>query len=462
RAWTRDDVYAIRATVSAWIADAGINVIISTGGTGLTGRDGTPEALRVLFDKEIDGFGELFRFISWDKIRTSSLQSRATAGVANGTYLFVLPGSTSACRDAWDELICHQLDYRSRPCNLRSRPLIENLCLHLRPGELVCLLGPSGCGKTTLLRVIAGLESAWGGELTLYDDAGERPIGDLPAELRQIAMIFQDLALYPHLNVRDNVRFALADRKALSEVDDLLSAVSLLDYADRFPHQLSGGQQQRVALARALASRPRILLMDEPFANLDPWLRRPIGIDVKALLAERGISTLLVTHDRDEAFRLGDRVAILANGEIQQIDSPQTLLDQPRNPLVARFIGHNETIRGKVMAGGWATTALGMVTLDFRNAFTPGQNVDVLLRCGDIEITDRGDTCAFVRSRHVRGDSTIYRLNLASGEMVYCRRPNSDGRLLEPGQPVIIQPADRAMPVFPRAQGIQVQYHYPD
>ena len=226
-------------------------------------------------------------------------------------------------------------------------PAVDDVSLSLVPGEVLALLGPSGCGKSTLLRLIAGLESPTGGEILWGDERWHT----LPPEKRQVGMVFQDYALFPHLTVLDNVRFGLVERRvpkeeALRRATDWMSRLHIEHLADRLPSALSGGQQQRVALARALAIEPRILLLDEPLSNLDEALRAVLLDELQAVLGQTHVTTLLVTHDQREAFSLGQRVALMRDGSILQLDTPAGLYGHPCNAWAARFLGHANVQEG--------------------------------------------------------------------------------------------------------------------
>ena len=235
--------------------------------------------------------------------------------------------------------------------------------LAVERGESLALLGPSGCGKTTLLRVLAGLEVPDRGDITLEDTTLTGPAHFVPPEQRRIGMVFQDWALFPHMTVARNVAFGLGkagiDRSRVSETLDL---VGLSHLADRYPDELSGGQAQRVAVARALAPRPRVLLFDEPFSNLDTDLRTRIRADVAALMREVGMTSIFVTHDQEESFVVGDRVAVMREGRIVQVGRPAEVYQYPASAWVAAFVGEANLLTG-VATNGHASTAVGEVPL---------------------------------------------------------------------------------------------------
>jgi putative spermidine/putrescine transport system ATP-binding protein len=238
---------------------------------------------------------------------------------------------------------------------------VEDVTLCIEPGEVVALLGPSGCGKTTLLRVIAGFVRQAKGRVRV-DGA---PIDHLPANQRNVGIVFQNYALFPHMTVAENVAYGLRARGVRSaetalQVDRFLEIVQLGSFRDRLPRQLSGGQQQRVALARALAVEPSILLLDEPFAALDRNLRLDMQIEVKRLQRTLGLTTILVTHDQDEAMSVADRIAVMNRGKVEQFDSPVSIYDRPRTLFVNGFIGTSNLLTGKIaeLANGTATVSL--------------------------------------------------------------------------------------------------------
>jgi putative spermidine/putrescine transport system ATP-binding protein len=228
---------------------------------------------------------------------------------------------------------------------------VDDVSLQIRPGEVAALLGPSGCGKTTLLRVVAGFVRQSTGRV-MVDGAG---IDHLPANQRNVGIVFQNYALFPHMTVAENVAYGLRARgtrgQAVRErVDRFLAIVQLSTLGDRLPRQLSGGQQQRVALARALAVEPSILLLDEPFAALDRSLRLDMQIEVKRLQRQLGLTTILVTHDQDEAMSVADRIAVMNKGKVEQFDTPVSIYDRPQTLFVNGFIGTTNLLPGKVTA----------------------------------------------------------------------------------------------------------------
>ena len=270
---------------------------------------------------------------------------------------------------------------------------VRELSLRVEPGESVALLGPSGCGKTTLLRLIAGLERPLAGTIQLGDRFVAGPPGRggtwVAPESRRVGMVFQDWALFGHLTVGRNVGYGLERAKRTPRrIGEALDLVGLAGFEDRLPSTLSGGQQQRVALARALAPHPGVLLLDEPFSNLDASLREEVRSEVRRLLIELGITAVFVTHDQDEAFVVGDRVGVLRDGRLMQVDSPDELYRRPVDPFVADFVGTASWLRCEA-AGGIVHTALGRLPVGGTassggngalDAGAPSGTVDVMLR----------------------------------------------------------------------------------
>ncbi|MCI7612031.1 MAG: ABC transporter ATP-binding protein [Selenomonadaceae bacterium] len=231
--------------------------------------------------------------------------------------------------------------------------IIPGLGEHIKNGEFFTLLGPSGCGKTTLLRMIAGFNSIEGGTIAFND----KVINDIPAHERNIGMVFQSYAIFPHLTVRENVEYGLKLRKMPKDemkrkVDDILDVVQITEYQDRLPERLSGGQQQRVALARAIVIHPSVLLMDEPLSNLDAKLRVEMRSAIREVQKQVGITTVYVTHDQEEALSISDRIAVMKKGVIQQTASPHTIYTRPYNVFVSTFIGHSNLFHATVRADG--------------------------------------------------------------------------------------------------------------
>jgi len=320
-----------------------------------------------------------------------------------------------------------------------SQIVVDHVSFRVNFGEIACLLGPSGCGKTTLLRGIAGFEDLAGGEIRLQNRLVSRPGWRLPPEKRQIGMVFQDYALFPHLSVANNIGFglsglAVAERRR--RIDDWLATVGLSGRGDHYPHQLSGGQQQRVALARALAPRPQLLLLDEPFSNLDIDLREQLALEVRQILLRQKTTAILVTHDQHEAFAMADCIGVMAAGSIQQWDTPYRIYHQPLNRLVADFIGQGVFLPGMLGKDSRVAIELGILpALATAEATTDGdgcrpQAVDVLLRPDDIVHDDDSPLRAEVRHKAFRGAEILYTLKLASGHDVLALVPSHHNHAL--------------------------------
>ena len=304
--------------------------------------------------------------------------------------------------------------------------------LALQAGSICCLLGPSGCGKTTVLRCIAGFERVTEGSIRVADALVSSAALHTAPERRRIGMVFQDYALFPHLNVARNVGFGLSDPKAArARVAQLLEMVGLAGVALRYPHELSGGQQQRVALARALAPAPKLLLLDEPFSNLDVELREQLAIEVRAILKATGTTAVFVTHDQNEAFAMADEIAVMNDGLIQQHGSAYDLYHRPANRFVADFIGQGVFVDGTVLDAHRLRIELGEVAsatpIHLAGATAPpapGSRVDVLLRPDDVLHDDASPLQARVLQRAFRGAEILYTLETQGGARVLSLVPS--------------------------------------
>jgi len=299
-----------------------------------------------------------------------------------------------------------------------ARSAVNGLSMRLAKGSIGCLLGPSGCGKTTALRCIAGFEPVDAGVVRAHGRVLASPDFHAPPESRQIGMVFQDYALFPHLTVLDNVAFGLhrMDRgKRSRRAEEILETVGLAEYRSQFPHQLSGGQQQRVALARALAPEPEIVLLDEPFSSLDVELRERLGLEVRSVLKKLNATALLVTHDQQEAFAVADLVGVMKDGQLEQWDAPYQLYHRPATRFVADFIGQGVFIPGEVVAAGSVRTELGVMRANGSGKWQTGSHVDLLLRPDDVIHDDGSSLRAEVCQRAFRGAEFLYTLRLASG-----------------------------------------------
>lgn len=236
-------------------------------------------------------------------------------------------------------------------CRHAGETIVSQIGFALNKGESACLLGPSGCGKTTLLRAIAGLEPIFDGQIHIHGQLSSQANFILPPEKRELGLVFQDHALFPHLSIYDNVAFGLRNLKKKEKqarVQECLELVGLPHLGTRFPHELSGGQQQRVALARTIAPKPKLILLDEPFSSLDTHLRRSLARELKELLKSQGIASLLVTHDQQEAFAMADYIGVMHQGKLLQWDTPYNLYHQPADAQIASFIGEGHFISGVI------------------------------------------------------------------------------------------------------------------
>ena len=315
----------------------------------------------------------------------------------------------------------------------RPKPAVDSVSFSLQTGEIGVLIGPSGCGKTTLLRAVAGLEQAHAGTITLGGQLVSSLKAHVPAELRRIGMVFQDYALFPHLDVARNVGFGLMHLPAAqraARIGQVLELVGLPDAGKRFAHELSGGQQQRVALARALAPSPRLLLLDEPFSNLDVDLRERLAHEVRSILKAAGATALFVTHDQLEAFAIGDRIGVMHRGHLHQWDEAYALYHRPASRFVADFIGHGVFAPAHIEQRGGNVvvhTALGDLT-DLQECPLPGAYAgglcDVLLRADDIVHDDNAPVKAQIMRKAFRGSEFLYTLRLATGEALMAHVPS--------------------------------------
>jgi iron(III) transport system ATP-binding protein len=330
--------------------------------------------------------------------------------------------------------------------------VVRGLDFALAEGRIGCLLGPSGCGKTTVLRCIAGFEPVVGGSIALSGRIVSAPGKLTPPEERRIGMVFQDYALFPHLTVAGNVGFAFGRRpnaEARARVDAMLALVGLGGAGDVYPHELSGGQQQRVALARALAPEPDLLLLDEPFSNLDIDLRERLSLEVRGIIKRAGITTILVTHDQHEAFALADEIGIMREGRIEQWDSAYNLYHRPATRFVADFVGQGVFLRGVVAAENQLATELGELDAVLPTPVAEGGAVELLLRPDDIVHDDASPWQAEVSAKAFRGADFIYTLTLASGTQVLSLVPSHHDHAI--GERIGIRLAIDHVVAFPAA-----------
>lgn len=302
-------------------------------------------------------------------------------------------------------------------------PAVNNLSLELHQGEIMALLGPSGCGKTTLLRMIAGFESLNQGEIHLAGKTVASPDKALSPEARRVGFVFQDYALFPHLTVLQNVIFGLhgkayRGRKAkLERAHAVLDLVGLTVFRERRPHQLSGGQQQRVALARALAPEPTIMLLDEPFSNLDAALRGNTRAEIKQILKATQTTTLLVTHDQEEALTFADTLAVMRAGKLEQIGDPEQVYSQPTSAFVASFLGTTNLLDG-VVKNDKVETSLGLLELAYQPKTFTGKTVKVSLRPESLRLAPHDTSTGLavtIQQREFKGHDITYHCQDARG-----------------------------------------------
>ena len=315
----------------------------------------------------------------------------------------------------------------------RSQPAVRDVSFGLRAGDIGVLIGPSGCGKTTLLRAVAGLEPVASGTIKLAGEIVSSTRINLAPEERQIGMVFQDYALFPHLSVGSNVGFGIyrwAKDERVARIAEVLELVGLSGQEDRFPHELSGGQQQRVALARALAPRPRLLLLDEPFSNLDVDLRERLAHEVRSILKAAKTTALFVTHDQLEAFAIGDTIGVMHEGDLHQWDDAYTLYHRPASRFVAEFIGHGvfapaviRQIKQQVVVQTPLGDLVDVAECPLPCAYSDGA-CDVLLRADDIVHDDDAPVKAEIIRKAFRGSEFLYTLRLASGDTVMAHVPS--------------------------------------
>lgn len=340
-----------------------------------------------------------------------------------------------------------------------SEPVVANASFTVGAGEIFALIGPSGCGKSTTLRMIAGLEIPDTGSIEL--DGTD--VTHAEPERRNIGIVFQDYALFPHLTVNDNVAFAIRDKEKRTRraaATRYLDMVGLTGFGERFPDQLSGGQQQRVALARTFAAQPRLILLDEPFSNLDAALRHNTRREIRGLLKQNGLGAIFVTHDQEEAFELSDRIAIMQGGTLQQVGTPELLYLQPVNPFVATFLGRANFLEGRVLewdrdeheqeeaAGTWLLCELpGGVRWRVRAAIpTPGEVARIMVRPEALAIAPASHPEgieATITERLFAGPATLYRVRVAEVELSVLGRAG-DGR---PGDRVRLHLTPDAVPL---------------
>lgn len=317
----------------------------------------------------------------------------------------------------------------------QQQAILKGIDLQLQAGELCSLLGPSGCGKTTLLRCIAGFQPISSGDIQLKGNS----ICQRSAAAREIGFVFQDYALFPHLTVAENISYGLHKKDAAfikNRLQELLKLINLQHYSQRYPHELSGGQQQRIALARALAPEPKLLLLDEPFSNLDTELRKNLSLSVRNILKETGVTAILVTHDQAEAFAFGDKVGIVNNGQLEQLATPFTLFHQPCSRFVAEFIGQGQLIEAVEAQydRGVLKTAFG--NIPHTSTLSIGSH-QLLSRPDDWHITTTGFTVTITEKQFI-GSQTLYQVENSQQQTLSIAAPSHLNAKI--GHQIYIQP----------------------
>ena len=315
---------------------------------------------------------------------------------------------------------------------------VRGLSFSLARGTIGCLLGPSGCGKTTVLRCIAGFETPRAGRILLNGEVVSSRETSLPPEKRRIGMVFQEHALFPHLTAARNISFGISHQDLFEKrVQELASLTGITELLQKYPHELSGGQQQRVALARALAPRPELLLLDEPFSNLDTDLRERLSHELRDIIKASGANAVLVTHDQYEAFAMADEIGVLHAGRLEQWDSAYNLYHRPANRFVADFVGQGVFLPAMVLNSKQIEIELGVLDGDIPHACQIGCEVcgkgclaDVLLRPDDVIHDDAAATQAEVVHKAFRGAEILYTLRLASGRKILALVPSHHNHAL--------------------------------
>jgi len=309
----------------------------------------------------------------------------------------------------------------------QSQQVINDVDLELNEGEIGCLLGSSGCGKTSLLRSIAGFKNISDGQIKIRNHIVNDKKNFVPPEKRNVGMVFQDFALFPHLNVYKNISFGLAglkEEEKQQRVSELLEIVSLSGLDEKYPHELSGGQQQRVALARALAPKPDLLLLDEPFSSLDVELREQLAKEIRKIIKHQGITAILVTHDQNEAFAMADKIGLLDKGSIVQWDTPYNLYHKPATRYVANFIGQGVFIKGKVLDENTIGTSLGHIHGKVPAGCRVNCPVEVLVRPDDLIHDDDSPHQLEIIDKTFRGAEFMYTLKINEQQTALCITPS--------------------------------------
>ena len=319
-----------------------------------------------------------------------------------------------------------KLEIEDVSLSIEGNLILDNLSLNIDEHEIISLIGPSASGKSSLLRIIAGFENVDSGKVKLSGLVVDDRSTIVQPQNRNIGIIFQDLALFPHLSCKDNIIFGItnySENHKRQRLDRLCNLLDITSIKDKFPHEISGGQQQRIAIARALAPGPEILLLDEPFSALDEELKETLIHDVKNLLKEEKITTIVITHNIKEAFQLSDKIAFLDNKKIIQFDTAYNLYHKPYTKEIANFCGIGSFIKGTVIDNNHVSTILGDLFGD-TSKYKVGSNVSVMIRPDDIIHDDNSSQSAKVLEKIFFGSDFLYKLEISEGEKIFCYTPS--------------------------------------